>query len=919
MRLFGLFIYLFFLLLAACGNQGSIEKSLEQAKLHSQQGEFKSAIIEYRNAVKLEPENSDVRFLLAQAYLEVGSLQSAVKELRRALELGADKNRVMLPLGRTLYSLNLFTEIIDSISLDSSATKTDKASLNAILGEAYLGLTRNTEALDALEKARQIDDTNTDVRLAWARFERSKGNIDKLKKWLEPLLARNDPEAWSLMAEAEAIAKNYPLAIDAYTKSIKPRHYPHSDLMRRALVYLEMNDLENAQKDIDQLISAKSSWVGVKHVAGLIAFKGQEFDRAKELFQSVLSGNPDYAPSQYPLAIIEIRNNNLQSALSLLEQYTDKFPKNTRARLLQADVLIRLNETVKAQKLLHSLYETHKDDSRMLVLMGRSFLKQNNVAKAIENFKQSVAINPNDTVARFELAKALISQKSTLELGQKELRNLLVLNPRLMEAELTLFNSHLAQKQFRKSREIARNIQIKYPEKSLGDNLLALSFLKAGEAKKATKLLEKALVKFPKDRLLTKNLGKTYFLKNEFSLAKSLFKEVVAQEPGDIESLNYLARLARQEGDEEEAIKLLKQSVEKNPDDLNPRLFLAAEYVRLGEGRQAVELLSQDEGRYKNDPGYNLVMSGAKILVGEYQHAQRMLKTVLSNNPESIAAHLLLAKSYAKSNDSENLRKSLNQIVKSEPNRLDANIVLARLDLLEKNDEGFDKRVDLLQRNYPSNPDVIWLKAKKDSGDRNYEGAIGALSSLMDQNPGTGIVIELSRNLWRSGDRDSAISGLESWLDGNGNDVLALSDLAEYYALENRDVESRKIYERLVELVPGNPYVLNNLAWLMKDDNPQKGIEYARKALETNPDDPILLDTIAELYLKDNQPENALLYAQSAFQKLPGSEGIQLNYAKALLVNNDLSKAKRILSRLVEKPASKDIVRQARVELEKIK
>ncbi len=60
----------------------------------------RSAIIEFKNALQKDPNLAVARFALGQTELTIGDYPSAVKELERALDLGADRAAVMAPFSK---------------------------------------------------------------------------------------------------------------------------------------------------------------------------------------------------------------------------------------------------------------------------------------------------------------------------------------------------------------------------------------------------------------------------------------------------------------------------------------------------------------------------------------------------------------------------------------------------------------------------------------------------------------------------------------------------------------------------------------------------------------------------------------------------------------------------------------------------
>src|SRR3954462_10142523 len=88
--------------LGGCNRSKPTEQLLAEAKQYQQKGEIKAAMIELKNAVANSPENGEARLALGVLHVDTSDYVSGEKELRKALALGIDKNRVLAPLGRAL-------------------------------------------------------------------------------------------------------------------------------------------------------------------------------------------------------------------------------------------------------------------------------------------------------------------------------------------------------------------------------------------------------------------------------------------------------------------------------------------------------------------------------------------------------------------------------------------------------------------------------------------------------------------------------------------------------------------------------------------------------------------------------------------------------------------------------------------------
>ena len=86
------------LALSACSDNENAGTYLIKAKTHLSANQVNEGMIELKNALKLEPKNAEVRFLLGQLYLSQGRGLEAVKELERAKQLKYSLEKVGLIL-----------------------------------------------------------------------------------------------------------------------------------------------------------------------------------------------------------------------------------------------------------------------------------------------------------------------------------------------------------------------------------------------------------------------------------------------------------------------------------------------------------------------------------------------------------------------------------------------------------------------------------------------------------------------------------------------------------------------------------------------------------------------------------------------------------------------------------------------------
>lgn len=920
MKLFLLSFVVLTLLLNSCDQRSTTEEYLQSGQDYLNKKEWNSAIIEYKNAVKQSPDNAQARALLGHAYVDIYSSHAAIKELKRAIDLGYEKNLVSLDLGKAYDQLGKSEDILKEIKINNQQTSSLKADIHALRARAFMRQSKFDQAKQELAKARGLNDQAADVRLAWALYEKGLGNAAKQRQWLEPLLKEQggNADAWSQMGEIEQNAENLEAAEKAFSRAISLRNLVHVDYIRRALLKIAQKNYDGASEDINAVKKTGTQWPMIGHAEGVIAYQQKQFDQAQGHFEKVLSKFPDYQPSRLLIGMTHFNKANFQNAATHLEQYLGFNPEADQASYFYAASLMKLGRIKDSVKILKKLSISHPEDIKILSMLGGAYISTKNLESGIQLLQKAISIDPKQAALRLQLGTALLSTVSQREQGEKEIIKAIELDPALTGADVILYSSYMRGKKFDSARNVAQKLASRQSKKSVGDNLFALTYVAENYKKKAVKLLKKTLVKFPADPLTSDNLARIYLQQNQLAMAKDLYSKVLTIDPGHLKSLNQMALISARENNPQEVINWLKKATELNPELLSAKLQLAAQYLRQNKAKLALQALQDVNETGKQSPGYILLQAKAKMEVKEYQHAIRALKALVSKQPKLPAAHILLAQAYGHQNNPAKMRKSLEETLKIVPELLHANLIMAKLDMFEGKADDFKKRVAVLIKKYPDNKDVQFLSARVESSKKDYKYAIKTLSSLMKTVPHQDVVIDLARNQWQSGDKEGAISGLELWIQQHEDDSRVLLLLAQYYQEDNKLDEARKTYQVLNKTVPNNLVVLNNLAWLMIDTDPAKGIEYAEQAIKVNPKNPFIQDTLAMLYLENGEREKALKHSSKAVKVAPGHEDIQYNHTKILIANNRKRKAKKILSELLKTASSYDKREMIRKDLGKL-
>jgi cellulose synthase operon protein C len=93
--------------------------------------------------------------------------------------------------------------------------------------------------------------------------------------------------------------------------------------------------------------------------------------------------------------------------------------------------------------------------------------------------------------------------------------------------------------------------------------------------------------------------------------------------------------------------------------------------------------------------------------------------------------------------------------------------------------------------------------------------------------------------------------------------------------LANNNSEAIRYFEKVKTLAPENMIMLNNLAWLYQDSNPQTALELAKKAAELYPSNADVLDTYGWILHKTGNQTQAKELIEQALKITPDSASIK--------------------------------------------
>jgi tetratricopeptide (TPR) repeat protein len=251
------------------------------------------------------------------------------------------------------------------------------------------------------------------------------------------------------------------------------------------------------------------------------------------------------------------------------------------------------------------------------------------------------------------------------------------------------------------------------------------------------------------------------------------------------------------------------------------------------------------------------------------------------------------------------------------------------------NTDDAEKTLDALQQSLPDDPLPLLAKIRLLKSDKMWDQINQAVISWCQSHPNdVNVPLVVAKDL-AGGQSDESKKIAEDLLGRilrqNPDSRGAIYSLATLLQATGRSAEAAKLYQRFLLLDPNNVTAVNNLAWILCEDQSQyqQALELAEKGLAKEPNYVDLLDTRGVVYYRLGRFERAVedlsrcinLYPERsqslvasyfhlarALAKLGQTSQAVDNLKKALDLNNsaggltasDLTEARQLLGKLSE-------------------
>ncbi len=673
------------------------------------------AIASLRQAITLDPRNSEAILLLAEMNLRTGDVDAAISALKQLIREQPGLAQAHLLLA-TAYRGRREWEAAAGVYKNMITIFPRNPQPSFLLGQVLLLQQKKDEARKQFEKATEIApdfllslEELVDLDIADKQFSaaraRVQSHIDR-----QP----NKPALHLLLAKIHSAEKNDSAAEAALSRAIAldPDYQPA--YLALARLYVSANKHQAALDKVNVLLAKSTNDVGALMLAGMIQTELKDYRTAHDTYQKLLTVNPRFGPALNNLADICSEYLNLpDKAFAYAQTARDLAPSDPVPADTLGWILFKRGEYPKALTLLQDsadkmprepevwfhLGMTHymlgdeqpaRSAFERAIQSGKPFRGKDEAQRRLEflsgsggNLKDIAALeghlkaNPRDPIVLARLAR-LYEQSGAFDKAARAYHDVLKFNARNVSAMLQLARLYAGPlRDTEKAMQIAQDARRVAPEDPQVGHALARLAFQAGNHQWSLSLLQESARKLTDDPEVFYDLAWSSYSMGQLTNANDAMKKALGlgkqfSHVADAKRFVDLNSAAMQPGNAAAVAPQIAAALKDNP-SYAPALYASGLLEeRNGAGATARDAYSKVLKTFPSFlPAHKrmaiLLCSSASDDAAAYEHAikaregfpddpevARALGIVSSRRKEyARAASLLLESSRSRPNDAE--------------------------------------------------------------------------------------------------------------------------------------------------------------------------------------------------------------------------------------------------------------------------
>ncbi len=568
------------------------------------------AILEYKNALQLDPKNARAKLGLGKAYLAQKEPRQAFGALQSALELDPGLDEARMELAALLAAHGEPAKALEEIEKIGSPGGFQPR-LDVTRGRALVALKRFKEALAVL-KAIPEADGNPEVQGLLCMAYKETGDFAAMEqaagRWRAA--APGAPHSYVFMAQHAASRGDRKRVVQELDAMVQANPDEPAVLLLKAQALEGMNLLEEAEAAYaglpadPRMLKARSAFL----------LKRGKMDDAGKVLKEILDQNPRDVDAILQQSQIFVLKENKAEAFAVLEKALQMdIQGGDRERLLLARGTLKASEgeLEEAMRLCQEVLKSNQGNLDAHFLMGRLLLDDGRTEDAETHLNQVAVGRPADPGAQILLARSQRLNKKE-SLARETLKNGLRANPASVELRM----------------ELARDLAAKK------------------EVDQALKTLDQGLEIKADEPVLLKTRGELLASQKDWARARADFERMLKLWPESALGYLEMGRLALAQSRQDEALEWLGKAMDKEGGWQSALPAMVRIHMARGDRKTALDLVEAQVAERVGSPQVHLIYGQVLAATGDLPKAEAALTLAADLAPDWFDPYPLLTEVY---------------------------------------------------------------------------------------------------------------------------------------------------------------------------------------------------------------------------------------------------------------------------------
>jgi tetratricopeptide (TPR) repeat protein len=637
-------------------------------------GNYEKARVEFRNALQIEPNNAEVRYLAGRVEERLGNIRQAAGLYNGAVEIDAGHHRARAALGNLMVlngapqqALDLVASGLESAPeepsllliraaanaqfrrIDEALADAEKAlQLNpddenaiGLLSGLYRGLGRTGEAVNLLLDAVERLPNAAAPRVALATLYADNGSPEKSERVLRELVDMDPDEPSHRIRLAQALAASGSKdRAEEVLRAAVDQFDGNGDTRIALTQFLAAHrGAAAAERELQRVVSAKPDDPEARFLLARHYENQQQIDAAEKVYGEIIRQHVDRPAAMTArgrLANLRLRRGDSAGAEALAAAVLAENARDVDALAIRGNLALSRGDPAAAISDLRSILRFEPDVPGVMRLLARAHKMNGEPALAEEVMRAAAQIEPS-VVVRLDLAQMLLdlgkpaqAQAIVAKLAQEAPANVDVMD--------AAYKVALALGDVAAAKASAESLRVSRPDAPVGYLYSGVVAEAEGREVDALAAYEQAIARGPGLKEPAQAAVRLHLKRGRVERALAIADAALARAPGSSalhtlrgEVLMSLKRMA-------EATAEFEKASELDPKDWLPSRNLA--YLALAESRvpDAVRILEDALSRVTDRDALQFELAALYERAGRFDEAIAQYEGILARDPGSLTA-----------------------------------------------------------------------------------------------------------------------------------------------------------------------------------------------------------------------------------------------------------------------------------------